>query len=297
MPQECLLAEDSERSGVEAEPTKNRALHFQFPDVGSSPPLAPKRNDTDERPLKRKKKKGIKGPRAPGSKPRKWKKAREPASPLQLTIEQERGIVRLLVLGIDPNASESWIKFNQDVVSRRPEGVPEEKPGPYQYAGPGEWNLSREEVAATLREVSGSPRSTEVLSPRAELSQNLSSSEEGITPSPKKKRRNTEDSASSVPMSPFLTMHSSGGKVISISSSSSPSSDEEGKKLTRVNLGELLGSGRIQWPANGVFAQIQVEMSEDVVQERNGDQDQENVKVVQGQDQVPEDTMIPAEGI
>ena len=88
------------------------------------------------------------------------------------------------------------------------------------------------------------------------MSQNLNSSVEGIKPSPKKMRRNTEESVSSLPMSPFLTMHSSGGKVISISSSSSPSSDEEGKKLTRVNLGELLGSGRIKWPDNGVFAQI-----------------------------------------
>ncbi len=163
---------------MEAEPTKSKALHFVFPDVGSSPPLTPrsKRNDVDEMPRRKRKNKGRKGPREPGSRPRKWKK-KAPASPLQLTIEHERGIVRLLVLGINPNASEEEIRANQDAVSKRPKGVPEEKPGPYQYgAGPGMWNLTQAEVEETLREVAGSPRSTEVLSPRGELSQEINSS-------------------------------------------------------------------------------------------------------------------------
>ena len=301
--QECLLAEGEERGGVEAEPSKNKALHFVFPDVGSSPPLTPrsKRNDVDELPRRKRKNKG-RGPRAPGSKPRRWRK-KAPASPLQLTIEQERGIVRLLVLGINPKATEEEIKANQDAVAKRPEGVPEEKPGPYQYgAEPGLWNLSREEVEETLREVSGSPRSTVVLSPRGELSQVINSSVEGISPSPKRMRKSTGvESEDSVPMSPFLSMHSSGGKVISISSSSSPTSEDDGGKRTRVNLGDLLGSGRIKWPENGVFAQIQVEMREDEEEEESdvldedGEYDQEGPEVVQGQDQALEDEPMSAD--
>ena len=84
-------------------------------------------------------------------------------------------------------------------------------------------------------------------------------------------------------------MNSSGGKIISISSSS-PSSDEEGKRRTRVNLGDLLGSGRIVWPERGVFSQIQVEVIEDAVDE-DGEFDQENDNVVEGQDPSSEDVV------
>ena len=291
IPQECLLVEDRAEVGVEPEGSKTKSpTHFVFPDVGNSPALtrkAKRRNDTDEHP--RRKKKRVKGPRAPGSRPRKWKK-KVPASPLQLTIEQERGIVKTLVLGLDPEASEAWIKFNQDAVAKRPEGVPDEQPGPYRYgSGPGGWNLGKEEEEATLREVSGSPRSS-ILSPRAELSQQLNSSAAGETPFPKKLRRDTEcESDMSVSMSPFLTMHSAEGKIISISSSS-PSSDDEGRKRVRVNLGELLGSGRIRWPEGGVFSQIQVEMTEEAVANvENGECNQENASVAEGQDQALEE--------
>ncbi len=110
------------------------------------------------------------------------------------------------------------------------------------------------------------------------------------------------ESEDSVPMSPFLSMHSSGGKVISISSSSSPTSDDDGTKRTRVNLGDLLGSGRIKWPDNGVFAQIQVEMREDEeeesdVSDEDGEYDQEGPEVVQGQDQALEDEPMSADRV
>ena len=302
VPQECLLAESKGEDGVEAEPMKNKALHFVFPDVGNSPELTPKRkrmNDVDELPRRRRKRNAAKGPRAPGSRPRKWAKKRTPASPLKLTIEQERGIVRTLVLCINPGATEEEIKENQDAVSKLPLGVPEEKPGPYSYgAGPGEWQLSKEEIEETMKEVkegstsSMGRASSSNLSPRGELSQNLSTSAQEETPSPKKQRRVTEElSESSVPMSPFLSMHSSGGKIVSISSSSSPMSDEEGKKTVRVSLGDLLGSGRIIWPENGLFAQIQVEMQEDTDEQgQDGEFDQDEVnEIVEGQDQTSED--------
>ena len=119
-----------------------------------------------------------------------------------------------------------------------------------------------------------SPRSS-VLSPQGELSQNLSSSAFGDTPCPKKMRRDTEvDSETSVIMSPFLAMRSSEGKVISISSSSSSDekvSGDEGRRRVRVNLGNLLGSGRIVWPEEGVMANIQVDVTEEPTVE-DGDQ-------------------------
>ena len=90
-------------------------------------------------------------------------------------------------------------------------------------------------------------------------------------------------------------MHSSS------SSSSSPTSDDDGGKRTRVNLGDLLGSGRIKWPDNGVFAQIQVEMRENEeedesdVPDEDGEYDQEGPEVVQGQDQALEDEPMSAD--
>ena len=268
--------EDGGAAEVEPEPLKEEVrsalsnFAFEFPDVGGSPPLAasePKRYNEMSQNTKRRKRK-----RKFGKRSRKTR-VKRPSSPLQLTTEQERGIIRLLVLGVEPNASEEWIAYNQDYVMNI-RGVPEERPGPYVYgSGPGGWNLNlsdrQEGAGARARTPSSS-----VLSPRAELSQNLSSIAGSDTPCHKKMRRDTEvSSEASVIMSPFLSMKSSGGRVISISSGSSVNDDkgsgEEDERRVRVNLGDLLGSGRIIWPDNGIVANIQVEVLED--QDEDGD--------------------------
>ena len=194
------------------------------------------------------------------SKKRKVAVPTKPGSPIKLTKSHEMEIVRHLVMGIDPKAKAYWTAYHKKVAKNRTIGiVPEEKEGPFEYgSGPGGWSLSAQEKEEDMRMFARSPNSS-VLSPQGELSQNLSSSATG-TPGPKKPRKNTgTDSDVSVVMSPFLSMKGSEEKVISILS------EDEGLRKVRVNLGELLESGRIVWPEDGMLSQIQVEMDEEEV--------------------------------
>ena len=72
-------------------------------------------------------------------------------------------------------------------------------------------------------------------------------------------------------MSPFLAMKSSGGRVVSISSSSSEGTGRSGAKKTRVNLGDLLSSGRIDFPEDGLLTTIELDVFEEDVREMHGD--------------------------
>ena len=73
-------------------------------------------------------------------------------------------------------------------------------------------------------------------------------------------------------MSPFLAMKSSEKKVINISS------DDEGLRKVRVNLGEVLEAGRIVWPNDGMLAQDEVEIMPDIETE-SGDDEEEAIVV------------------
>ena len=59
--------------------------------------------------------------------------------------------------------------------------------------------------------------------------------------------------------------------MVSISSSSSEGTGRVGTKRTRVNLGELLSSGRIDFPDDGLLTTIELDVFEEDVREMHGD--------------------------
>ena len=279
---------------VEAEPTKSGATPVMVEEeLGGSPKLAEQeskvRNDVDVVHRRRKDRKQGRGARR-----RKFRKMIR--SPLKLSREQELWIVSQLVLGVEPNATASRIRENyEEILRNRGEALLEtDDEFLSQYGSAhGGWNLSasdREDIArlnktntspTTSSRASTSPlppliesTSSSILSPRAELSQNLGSaaSMDSSGPASKRRRRGTEESRnSSVAMSPFLAMKSSGGRVVSISSSSSEGTVRSGTKKTRVNLGELLSSGRIDFPDDGLLTTIELDVFEEDVREMHGD--------------------------
>ena len=198
---------------------------------------------------------------------RKGKKGGVTRSPIKLTIEQERAIIKLLVQGANPNATEAEIKFNQDHVAPRPEGVPNEEQGYTAYgSGPGGWSLTAEDLmdgpnGEMMLQSGNSSKVSEMfestISPRGELSQFEMSSTAGTlgTGSPVAKRRREMGNVSieEIKFSPFLARK--GGRVVTISSSSSE--DElRGLNAVKMNLSELLNSGSIEFPDNGVASSI-----------------------------------------
>ena len=67
-------------------------------------------------------------------------------------------------------------------------------------------------------------------------------------------------------------MKSSGGRAVTISSSSSEGMCRGEPGRARVNLGDLLGSGRIQFPENGLMSNIHLDVfEEDALEAENGD--------------------------
>ena len=292
--------EDSrgERSGegllqeVEAEPVKSGAKPTMVEEeLGGSPTLADKPrstlNDVDvvdrSRMLKRRRRRKYKGRRH---------HCRN-RSPVRLTREQELWIVSQLVLGVEPGASEERIRANyEEILRSRGETLGHTCGGPpYLYGSAhGGWNLSQSDREDIEKLGQRSPASSplppliktspsSIMSPRGELSQNLGSAASLDTsgPASKRMRKGTEDSvASSVQMSPFLAMKSSGGRAVTISSSSSEGMCRDDPGRARVNLGELLGSGRIQFPENGLMSNIHLEVfEEDEREAENGDVSQD----------------------
>ena len=260
---------------VEAEPMKSgvKPTNPQR-ELGESPKLARMReerlNDVDLVSRKSRDRKRSK---------RKWGKRmrRGARSPLRLTREQELWIVGQLVLGVEPNATEERIRASYDEILRgRGEVVGQESVGQlHQYGSAhGGWPLSQDDKADIDKLMARSPPSSplpplinsttsSVVSPRGELSQNLGSSAslEFKSPASKRMRKGTEDSAtSSVAFSPFLAMKSEGGRVVSISSSSSEGVGRDEPGRARVNLGELLGSGRLQFPDDGLLSTIHLDV-------------------------------------
>ena len=135
--------------------------------------------------------------------------------------------------------------------------------------------LKRSPTSSPLPPLINSTTSS-VLSPRGELSQNLGSaaSEDLSGPAHKRRRKGTEESnASSVVMSPFFAMKSSEGRIVSVSSSSSEGRDEMNR--ARINLGELLSSGKVQFPDDGLMSCIQIEVFEEEENAEDGDSSQD----------------------
>ena len=278
---------------VEAEPTKSGAKPTLVDEeLGGSPRLADKSrretlHDVDlvdrSRMLKRRRRRRNKGRRF----------LRNNRSPVRLTKEQELWIVSQLVLGVEPEATEERIRANyEEILRKREEAMGHTCGGPpYQYGSAhGGWNLSasdREDIEKLgKRSESSSPlppliktSPSSVMSPRGELSQNLGSAASLDTsgPASKRRRKGTEESmASSVPMSPFLAMKSSGGRAVTVSTSSSEGAGRSEPGRARVNLGDLLGSGRIQFPDDGLMSNIHLEVfEEDLVVAEDGDVSQE----------------------
>ena len=260
------VSRETEEDEKEIEKDDGPLVKFAFKPTSPPPEMAVGRvyNDTDYTRKRRKRKyKRTPGMRTKMVKSKKRKVAESPkpvSPPINLTKAHEREILRHLVMGIDPKAKAYWTAYHQEVADNRKPTWPEEKEEPYEYgSGPGGWSLTSEEKEEDMKMHARSPNSS-VLSPQGELSQNLSSTASG-TPCPKKPRKNTgTDSDVSVAMSPFLSMkRSDEKKIISISS------EDEGLRKVRVNLGELLDSGRIKWPQDGMMAQIQVEMDEEEI--------------------------------
>ena len=267
---------DEELEKEEKEIAEGDEISLKFTFKPTSPPhpgsVGKVYNDMDN--MRRRRKRKYK--RTPGMRTkmvRDKKRKVETTSPINLTKEHEKEILRHMVMSVDPQAKAYWTKFHNEVAMTRMAGiVPEVKEGPYEYgSGPGGWSLTDAEKEEDMRMISRSPHSS-VLSPLGELSQNISSSFGG-TPCPKKPRKNTgTDSDVSVALSPFLSMKRPDDQVINISS------DDDGLRKVRVNLGELLGAGRIKWPEDGMLATIQVEMDEEEimpdVDTESGDDDQ-----------------------
>ena len=147
----------------EAEPVKPRAGKAVVLEkrIGTgSPELAAiRRNDVDDEKVntkKRGRKNGGGGKKGKGQKARVawWKGEKYPEDPeeekVELTEDQEKWIIRLLVKGTCPGASEAYVKYNQDVALgkvNKDDGIPQfEEDGTDAYGtGPGGWVLSRED--------------------------------------------------------------------------------------------------------------------------------------------------------
>ena len=71
-------------------------------------------------------------------------------------------------------------------------------------------------------------------------------------------------------------MKSSGGRAVTVSTSSSEGTERTEAGRARVNLGDLLGSGRIQFPDDGLMSNIHLEVfEEDLSNAEDGDVSQE----------------------
>ena len=232
------------------------------------------RHDTD---LIRKRKGKKRGRGRWSRKPRKARGKKEPKSPVKLTADQERWLVSQLVLGVEPGASAERIEENyQELLRNREERrrLEEEVTGEAYGSAHGGWRLSCGDLQDIMEMRKRSATSSSVLSPRGELSQNLGSTDglEDSGPALKRRRRATEGSSvSSLAMSPFLAMRSSGGRVVSITSTSSEGLEEPRLGAARMNLSSLLESGRLQFPEDGILSSIQVEVFEENEQAEDGD--------------------------
>lgn len=66
-------------------------------------------------------------------------------------------------------------------------------------------------------------------------------------------------------------MKSSEGRIVSVSSSSSEGRERDEPNRACINLGELLGLGRVQFPDDGLMSSIQVDVFEEDEKAEDGD--------------------------
>ena len=279
-------AEPANLAPVEAEPEKQEQQQ-----ESPLPPLVRTDEDEEKDEVVRhdsdliRKRKGKKRGRW-SRKPRRVRGKKEPKSPVKLTADQERWLVSQLVLGVEPGASEARIEENyQELLRNREERRRQEAEitGEVYGSAHGGWKLSQGDLQ-DIMEMRKRSATSSILSPRGELSQNLGSTDglEDSGPAVKRRRRVTEGSSvSSLAMSPFLAMRSSGGRVVSITSTSSEGLEEPRLGAARMNLSSLLESGRLQFPEDGILSSIQVEVFEEEQQVEDGDLKVENQEKVE----------------
>lgn len=319
IPGESLLAEVSvededgailacgEPEKVASKGEKSKEKIEDVPDNEGSPLLAQpndRRHDMDEQRemgcrhranKRRRRRQGRKARRARKNKVQLNKETQQFWAPTVITREQEANIVRLLVLSANPTASEEVIQLNIEEQHRARYRRTQEEGFGDKF---GEWKVS-DDVAP--REGSRFPfpspgaeanvTQSSVYSPRAELSQNLSSLDgesdlAGQQNSSSLGLNVFVDDLACLVSSPILVRRRSSEEVVTVSSdtasgSSTATSQESvtpGRRPTkrsRMSLSSLMNSGLVSFPDNGLMANILV----DVDQEMSVDEDEVDEEV------------------
>ena len=285
----------------EAEPVKIKLTTSGERDVSGSPKLASPpliRNDVDEHKAegnnnkkRRRRRNKRKNKQEKGEKEAWWRQGTD-MSPITLSKAQENWLVKLLVQGVTPGASEEEIVFNQENVvdgrggfrSRHQENdVKEEVVDPSEYGtGPGGWVLSREDKEDIMslksmegqREMSASSSfgagASSFASPRGELSymgsfggqgewsvNTMSTGSSHSGPTRKRVRLSVSSEMPPLEDSPFLAKVGDTPRIVTISSSSSSGGSGI---VRRLSLGDMISGKSFVFPDDGIVCSKTIEV-------------------------------------